>query len=130
MSVPRSLLPLGLLALVAASGCGGARFVSVTPNGGVVAVPSNTNSWPFHYRDSAEKLMAEKCPNGYVIDKEEAVVVGQKTVHRENSDTNVTDVPGQKKRPPSTLTRSATTDVTETVDQTEWRITFHAKEPR
>src|SRR5947209_14583421 len=41
------------------------------------AIPSNTNSWPTYHRKSAEELMAKKCPNGYVIDSEGEVVVGQ-----------------------------------------------------
>src|SRR5262249_38773492 len=54
-----------------------ARYVSVTNDGGIVAIPSNTNYWPTHNRDAAEDLMRKKCPEGYVIDREEEIVVGQ-----------------------------------------------------
>ena len=51
---------------------------------GVVAIPGNYNSWPLKYRESAEELMAEHFPAGYVIDHEEEYVVGQTTRQRSN----------------------------------------------
>jgi hypothetical protein len=60
--------------LAAAGGCGsvGAHFVSQTPDGGVVSIPNNSNQWPTYYRNRAEELMRQKCPDGYVIEREEA----------------------------------------------------------
>jgi hypothetical protein len=69
MSSLRLLLPTALL-LVAAVGCGSAHLVHATPDGGVVAMPSNSDSWPFYHRQEAEKLMAQRCPNGYQIVEE------------------------------------------------------------
>src|SRR5258708_22635815 len=68
-----------LLMLAATVGCNSARFVEVRPDGGVVAIPNNSNDWPYHYRDKAKALMRQKCPSGYVIDHEEEVVTGSVT---------------------------------------------------
>ncbi len=68
---------LGLLILSAVCGCAAIRVVRETPDGGVLALPANTNCWPMYYRDRAEKLMSEKCPGGYRIDREEFVWNGK-----------------------------------------------------
>jgi hypothetical protein len=115
MSCARLVLPLAAGLLVAVSGCGTARLIETTPDGGVVAIPSNSNSWPFRYRESAEKLMAQKCPNGYDIVSEREVVVGQRSTTSELTDT----APGD----PS---RQTTRVVTTTRPETEYRIAFHA----
>ena len=44
-----------------------------------MAIPSNSNQWPTYYRDKAEKLIGEKCPDGYEVVMEEEVVTGQVT---------------------------------------------------
>lgn len=67
---------LGWVSLV---GCGSARYVSTGSEGGVLAIPSNSNSWPTYYRDKAEALMRAKCPNGYIIEHEEEAVTGSVT---------------------------------------------------
>src|SRR5437879_1671072 len=65
------------LVLVGISGCvSPARLVATDANYAIVAIPSNTDTWPNHYRKHAEELMNAKFPRGYVIDKEEEVVVG------------------------------------------------------
>jgi hypothetical protein len=128
---PRSLAPLALLVVGALAGCGGgARLVQGGGDGGgVVAIPANNNTWPFHYREKAEKMMTERCPNGYVVMEEKEVVVGQKTIRRASTDTNTTDLPGTRRQPPGSLTTSTTTNTTETVPETEYRITFRPKQP-
>jgi len=65
---------LGLLVL-ASGGCAGVHFVSRTPDGGILAIPNDSNQWPTYYRSQAERLMRRTCPNGYAIDREEVVVV-------------------------------------------------------
>jgi hypothetical protein len=57
----------GLLALGATAGCTQVRLVRDTPEGGVVSIPNNSNQWPTYYRNRAEDLMHQKCPEGYVI---------------------------------------------------------------
>lgn len=109
MSSFRRLLPAALL-LAAVAGCGSARLVRSSPDGGVVAIPSNSNSWPFYYRRDAEKLMAQQCPNGYKIVEEGEVVVGKKAATSESVDRD----------------RTTTSKVTTVSDQKEWRITFRS----
>jgi hypothetical protein len=116
-----------LLVLLGVAGCQSARFVVADEKGGVVAIPSNTDMWPFKYRSQAEELMARKCPQGYRIVHEEEVVVGQTTVARDSTDSQSYDVTGKKHTPPSTVTTTAATHTTETQDRTEYRITFVAK---
>jgi len=66
---------LGTPILMAACGCaGGVHLVSQSPEGGVIAIPTNSDQWPTHYRSRAERLMEQTCPTGYVIDHEEIVV--------------------------------------------------------
>jgi len=56
--------------LVAVCGCADVRFVQETPEGGVIAIPTNSNCWPMYYRSRAEKVMSQKCPDGYQIERE------------------------------------------------------------
>ena len=85
-----SLLVL-LVGVASLTGCAQARFVQVNPNDGIVAIPSNSNSWPDYYRDQAEKLMREKCPKGYDIVLEREEVTGQ--VAHTNSHTETSGPP-------------------------------------
>jgi hypothetical protein len=118
------LLSAAALLLVAVSGCGSARMIQTTPDGGVVAIPSNTNAWPFQYRDHAEKLMAMKCPNGFDIVREEEVIVGVRTTTTTQVTGGVTQA-GYKDNPvPDPTTASV---VTTTRPQKEYRITFRAR---
>jgi hypothetical protein len=107
------------------SGCTSARFIIADPNGGVVAIPSNKSGFPFYYREDAEKLMAQKCPQGYVIDREEEVVVGKVSTVRNTNNTQSSN--GDKKQSFSSLVTSESTQTHEVHDQTEYRIIFHGK---
>jgi hypothetical protein len=129
MSIAKQLRGAVLLAplfLVGAVGCGSARYVMQDSYGGVVAIPSNNNYWPTHYRDEAEKLMKQKCPQGYVIEREEEVVVGQTTTDKTNAGTKSYDLPGGKKSSSGTVTTTTTDRSVAVQDKTEYRITFHA----
>jgi hypothetical protein len=99
-------------------GCGGARYVSQEPKGGIVAIPFHTNSWPSYYQDQAEKLMKAKCPNGYVIDVEGPVLIGTAASEQASKNADKTDVAAAAswiaRNPPA-------------VEDTEWQIKFHAK---
>jgi hypothetical protein len=120
-----------MLAAVAIScgiaGCAGPRFVAQDQFGGVIALPSNSDYWPTHYRSKAEQMMASKCPQGYVIEHEEEVVVGQTTTARASTDSQTQDVPGRKRRSDLQLTTTETTHTAVTQDVTEYRIAFRAK---
>lgn len=113
------LLLLGALLL---TGCA-ARQVLKEPDYGVVAIPSNSNSWPTHYRDKATQLMEEHFPQGYEIVREEEYVVGQTTTHNEEQDHNEIEVVKDILKVGSTDTRSTTT----THDNTEYRIHYRRR---
>ncbi len=113
------LLAMGL-------GCNHARVVELSSNGGgVVAIPDNTNSWPSRNHRHAEELMAQRCPNGYVIDDEREIVVGQ--VAHTTSETEQKNVPVLTAigLAPAKLETQQTTSY---VDQKEWRIWFRPKD--
>jgi hypothetical protein len=74
----RALLWIVLLGLC---GCSQAQFVVVENDHGIVSIPRNTNAWPTYYRNSADELLREKFPQGVVIDREEAKVVGEDVQH-------------------------------------------------
>jgi hypothetical protein len=116
---------LGLVCAAALSGCAGARYVSVDSTGGIVAIPSNTDCWPEHYRAKAEELMAKKCPQGYVIDHEEEVVTG--TTQRTHTNTNTTGDPTLAALHIAPV-KQETEESTDVINHTEWRIWFHAQD--
>jgi hypothetical protein len=139
-----------LLAAVAATsmvGCAKARHVEVTQQGGVVAIPSNTNSWPSYYRNQAEELIRQKCPNGYEIVQEEELVTGK--VAHTNSRTKTERAPtldlgrfhndAEESEGSSTSlaglsvplgkTREETNETTDYTDMTEYRIYYRPKSP-
>lgn len=122
MTSIRPLAVAGLL-LVAVAGCGtSARLVQGDRDGGVVAIPSNSNSWPNRYRDEADKLMAQKCPNGYDVVSEGEVVVGKTATSNESVDRRT---PANKN---GRIDQTTTTMTTSVSDKTEYRITFRARE--
>jgi hypothetical protein len=92
-------------------GCNSARMVRWDGTSGVVAIPSNDDTWPEHNREHALALMKEKCPQGYTILSEEEVVVGQVQHTQANSDHVA---PGLRR----------TTEMTSVEDKKEFRITF------
>lgn len=116
---PRLVLSAAACLVVAISGgCGSARMVQSTPDGGIVAIPSNSNYWPVRYRDDADKLMAQRCPNGYDIVKEEEVVIGKKKTTSNSFE----------REPLGILERSTSKTTTTMSDETEYRITFRARQ--
>lgn len=69
--------------LAASSGCASTsavRYVYQDGNFGVVGMPENTNRFPSHYRNKAEKLMAEHFPDGHEIVRAEEVNQGDRTL--------------------------------------------------
>jgi hypothetical protein len=68
---------LASLLLPIVCGCADVRIVREMPNGGVIAMPMNSDCWPMYYRSRAEKLISAKCPGGYRIDREEFVWNGK-----------------------------------------------------
>jgi len=96
-------------------------MVSCDPDGGVIAIPENTNKWPTYYRSAAEELLRAKFPDGYVIEHEEETVVN--TAQQTQTNTNRTGVPIL-----SALhivpANEVTTQTTMELRETEWRIRY------
>jgi hypothetical protein len=119
---------VGVLALCAGlaigvCGCNSARLVRWDGATGVVAIPTNDDSWPTHNREHAEALMKQQCPRGYQIVSEEEVVVGQVQHTHTNVDrTGDPTLAALHIAPVSTKTNETTT----VEDKKEWRITFHS----
>jgi hypothetical protein len=124
MSPARQVRSLVLLSVLALTGCMTARVVSRDTHGGVVAIPENSNRWPWRYRDNAIALIKEDSPD-YVI-LEEFVVTGTETTDRELIDTRTE---GPNPRVGYNLMGSETMRTPESRDRTEWRITYRKPTP-
>jgi hypothetical protein len=134
-----------LAVLAVAVGCTASpRLVKWDQAGGVLAIPSNSDYWPSYYRSKAETLMSQKCPSGFVIEKEEEVVVGQHQHTVRNTDSQAPPVVsfggeeesssrGKKSRSGAGLavplgeTHETTNQTTTVHDVTEYRIWFRPK---
>jgi hypothetical protein len=113
-------------------------------------MPANTNCWPNYYRDHAEALMRQKCPNGYEVVREEEAVVGQVTHTRTETDTRPTptlnfggvqsDATKEGKSEhgsaafaglavPLGKTHEDSRQTTNSDNVTEWRIYYRVKQP-
>ena len=112
----RAVLLLVVGGIVAGlTGCSSARYVLRESDRGIVAIPANTNMWPWKHRDDADTLMQGHFPKGYQIDREFEEVVGKTTTSGEDTDGQtvqladglVTLDTGQRR------SSSTTTDVTE-----------------
>ena len=110
------------LAFTGATGCQSVRVVSTGESGGVIAIPANTDMWPFRYRSKAEALLAQKCPEGYIIELEEEFVTGQTTNVQENHRQDERQI---SKRASFTVDSTNTTATTS--DVKEWRIHYRKK---
>jgi hypothetical protein len=116
-----------LLALAAMQlGCQTARYVRKDGFQGEVAIPANSNSWPYYHRKQAEKLMAEHFPEGYEVEVEEEAVIGQRTDYSEN---------GSGVGAPVRIGRGFAvgvgvgnrTGTATTTNKTEWRLRYRRK---
>jgi hypothetical protein len=150
MRVQNTFLLVTLIGLAALTGCANARYVKTDQGSGVVAMPANTNCWPTYYRDHAEALMRQKCPNGYEVVGEEEAVVGQVAHTRTETETNQSptlNLGGVKSETnkeghsehgsgafaglavPLGPTEERSRQTTNTRDVTEWHIYYRAKSP-
>jgi hypothetical protein len=103
---------VAVAAVLLLEGCAAtARYVVLEPRGGSVAIFRNT---PAH-REKAHALMAQKCPGGYDIVREEEVVTGE-TVTKERA----TEFDRFSEELRTTEERRSRRNV-------EWRITFSCR---
>lgn len=123
--MPRTASRSVLLLLTVAiwgMGCQSARVISKDESGGVISIPANTDAWPFRYRSKANELLAQHCPEGYVIEREEEVITGQRTIVEQDEQNRTQQI---SKRTSLSMGNTTTTETTS--DVTEWRIHYRKK---
>ncbi len=115
---------IGMFVFVVAglSGCATpAKIIHQDANSVVVAVPDNTNSWPFHYTDEAKRVAAEVLQDPEPIRvRSDRVKVGATVTNAQ--DTTRRDI-GDENKPrvgEVTSTRSSTS----VSDNYEWHLVF------
>ncbi|WP_020475925.1 hypothetical protein [Zavarzinella formosa] len=116
------LLVVACVAMISGlSGCASARVVRSDSASVVVAVPDQTNTWPFRYQDEAQKVAGQyiKDPvfNGSVV----RVKVGESITNTQNTDRR--DLGGQNNRPKIGEVTS-TSSTTSMQDTYEYHLTF------
>lgn len=121
----RSLfLPAVAVVTIGLAGCGSsARYVAKDIDGGIVAIPSDTDVWPTHNRKHAEDAIRRHVGPDYEIVSEGEVVTGQVTNHdqqvrRDKADTPVKGLTVEKEGVSATST---------TRDITEYHITYRRR---
>jgi len=112
-------LLLGAVTMCAGlAGCASpARNIEFNPQSGtgVVAIPSDSDSWPYYHMSAAKELIRKNVGPNYVIDEQKTVVVGKST-------TNNQQVNNQQLNNQQSLVNQES--VTTTQDVTEYRIWY------
>ncbi len=127
LAVSRVLVLLIVGGLTTCSvGCQSARYVSRQSDSGVIAIPSNSNSWPFHYRQEAETLIRQHVGPDYEIVDEREVVTGTRVTNDEHTQRDLTP---NKKQPNMPGERIATTGTATSSNVSEWQITYKKRQP-
>lgn len=117
-----------LFAALLLAGCASttARPILRERDGGVVAIPDNSDRFPDYNRSQAEGLIREHVGKNFEIVKEEEYVIGPVT----KSETNFTKRSFLNWLTPWRLAESATTSSTsETKNQTEYRLQYRRGAP-
>ena len=113
-----------VVTVVGLSGCQSARYVLRESDRGIVAIPANTNIWPWKHRDDAEKLMKQHFPEGYQFDREVEEVGGKTTTSGEDTDGQTVQLAEGLVTLDTGQRRSTST----TTDVTEYRIEYSRDE--
>ena len=121
----RAVLGMFVLVVAGLSGCATpAHVVDSDRTKVVVAVPDNTNTWPFYYRDEATRAASEMIQDPVLISSSR-VKVGEQT-------TNVQDMTrrdiGDKDKPRFGEVVSST-NTTSTADRYEYHLEFQSRAP-
>ena len=123
----RAVLLLVVGGIVAGlTGCSSARYVLRESDRGIVAIPANTNMWPWKHRDDADTLMQGHFPKGYQIDREFEEVVGKTTTSGEDTDGQTVQLADGLVTLDTGQRRSSST----TTDVTEYRIEYSQVESK
>jgi hypothetical protein len=117
------LVMAGLLGL---NGCASsARYVTKSSNGGIIAIPANTNSWPGYYHNQAEELMKAQFPDGYVVEHVDEFVTGTTQYTDTTTNRNSVAVLTDLGIAPEKVNQHQTTSYQ---NNTEWRIYYRRKD--
>jgi len=120
-----ALLSIFVLVVAGLSGCATpARVVDSDRTKVVVAVPDNTNTWPFYYRDEAQRAASEMIQDPVLVSSTRVKVGEQMT---NTQDTTRRDF-GQKDKPKfgEVVTSTNTTSVS---DKYEYHLVFVSQSP-
>ncbi len=118
----RRLVVLAAAVAVASSvGCANARYVKKSGDEGIVAIDSNTDTWPSYNRTNAMKLIEAHVGTGYEIVEEGEVAVGQVEINRQDTDRQAAFNPSNPFLPAE---KETTTTTTTTMPKTEYHIVY------
>ena len=113
-----------LVAACGLSGCAApARVIQQDAVSVVVAVPDNTNTWPYYYRDEATKTAKEYLPDAY-LDSTSRVKVGASVTNAQNVDRR--DIGGENNKPRVGEVVSST-NTTTVSDNYEYHLMFRTR---
>jgi hypothetical protein len=114
-----------LLVICGSSGCASqARFIEQNADSGVVAIPSNTDSWPTYNRRAALALIEKHIGPHYEIVERREVATGTATTNNQNVNNEQT---WNSSNPLLPANKQTVTTTTTTRDVTEWRIAYRRK---
>lgn len=118
------LLAVACVAMVSGlSGCATARVIKSDPTTVVVAVPDQTNDWPFHYRDEAMKVAGQHIKDPVLVGTNR-VKVGETVTNTQNTDRR--DLGGKDNKPKFGEITSATS-TTSLRDEYEYHLEFQSR---
>lgn len=120
----RLLLVVCFATLAGLSGCASpARVIKSDPMSVVVAVPDQTNDWPFHYRDEATKVAATHLSDPVLVSINR-VKVGETVTNSGNSSRQDLVNQNNKTRFGEVVNTSSTTAVR---DEYEYHLEFQSR---
>ena len=122
----RFLVLAAAVAVASSVGCANARYVQKSADEGIVAVPSNTDTWPDNNRTNALKLIEQHVGPYYDIVDEREVTTGHDTINHQDTKREATfngDVPFLPAE------KQTTTTTTTTVPRKDYHIHYRRSAP-
>lgn len=112
----RVLVLAAAVAAATACGCANARYVQKAGDEGVIAIRSNTDTWPDYNRSNAMKMIESHVGPGFEIVEEKEVVTGSVTNNTQQTKEEATfnsEIPILPASKQTTTTMTTSTPVTE-----------------
>ena len=116
-----------LVVVLVSAGCQSPRVVSRTADDGIVALPANTNDWPFYHQDAGKKVIRAHLGSDYEVVEEKEVTTGYATTNVQDRQFEPTM---NTTNPFLPATRETTTTRTVNTPQKEWQIHYRRVMPR